>query len=131
MYLGVIGQGFVGFGDGRGQISVAAIGAMRPEQGVVVRHRFAVDEGLGDVAALGQLRLDPFRVDVAPETGDELMLLATLEKEKTFRVELTQVAARPPFFGVRRIPQVTQQRRTLDQHFAVLGQPHFDMRRGD
>jgi len=56
------------------------------------------------LAALGQLGLDPFRVDVAPVTGDELMLLAAFEIKKTFRVELAQVAARPPLIDVRCVP---------------------------
>jgi hypothetical protein len=48
------------------------------------------------VAALGQFGLDPFRVDVAPEAGDELVLLAALEVEKPFGVELAQIATGPP-----------------------------------
>ncbi|MNN02666.1 hypothetical protein D3C81_1153330 [compost metagenome] len=128
MHLGVIGQSLVGFGDGSGQFGIGAVRTMWPEQCVVMRQGLAVNERLSDVAALGQLGLDPFRVDVAPETGDELVLLAALEIEKTFRVELAQIAARPPLIGVRRVAQITEQCGPLDQHLAVLGQAHFNMR---
>ncbi|MNH35198.1 hypothetical protein D3C79_958630 [compost metagenome] len=74
-----------------------------------MRHGFAVDEGLSDRAALGQFGLDPFRVDVTAEAGDELMFFATLEVKKTFVVELAQVATGPPFAAVRGLTEVAEQ----------------------
>ncbi len=67
---------------------------------MIARQRFAVDKGLGNVSTLGQFRLDPFRVDVAPVTGDELVFFATFEVKKTFRVELAKIPAWPPLFGI-------------------------------
>ena len=61
MHLGVIRQGVIGFGDGGGQFGIGAVRSMWPEQGEVARQRFAVNEGLGDVAALGEFRLDPLK----------------------------------------------------------------------
>ena len=96
----------------------------------MLRHGFAVDEGLGDMAALGQFGLDPFRVHVAAETGDELMLLAPLEVEKALGVEFAEIAAGPPFIGVRRFAQIAEQGRALDQHFAVVGQANLHVGQG-
>lgn len=81
MDLGVIGQRLVGLGHGGGQFFVAAVRAMRPKQCMVTWHGFAVDEGLSDVSALESTRPRPTPVDVAPETADELMLLAPFEVE--------------------------------------------------
>ena len=127
MHLGVVGQAGVGLGHGGGQLGGAAVGAQGPEQGVVLRQGFAIDECLGDDAALGQLGLDPVGVDIAPVTGDELMLLAALEVEKTVFINVTQVAGGPPWRVQVGLVQVTEQHRSLDQHFAVFGQADFNV----
>ena len=49
--LGIVRQAGIGLGHGGGQLGVAAVGTMGPEQGVVVGQGFAVDECLGNVAA--------------------------------------------------------------------------------
>ncbi|MCY1185010.1 hypothetical protein D9M73_257530 [compost metagenome] len=59
---------------------------MGPQQSVIAWKRFPVHKGLGNVAALGEFGLYPIRVDVASETGDKLMLLATFEVKEAFRI---------------------------------------------
>lgn len=94
---------------------------------MVVRHGFAIDEGLGDGSALGEFGFNPFGVHVAPETGHELVLLATAQVKETVFIEIAQVAAGPPFAGVHGFTQITQQVRALDQDFTILGQTHLHM----
>ncbi len=130
MHLCVVGQAAVGQGHSGGQLGVGAVGAMRPQQRVVLRQGFAIDEGLGDGAALGQFGLDPVRVDVAPVTGDELMLLAAFEVEKTVVVERAEVTAGPPLFGLFGLAQIAEQGRAFDQHLVVFGEADLHMGSG-
>ncbi|MNT41340.1 hypothetical protein D3C72_1776970 [compost metagenome] len=86
-----------------------------------------MDEGLGDHAALGQLGLDPVRVHIAAEAGDELVLPASLEVQVAICVEFAQVASGPPLAGEGRLAQVAEQGAAADLNLAIIGQAHPHM----
>ena len=127
-HLGVIGQALIGLGDGLGELKVGHLGALRPDQCMVVRHGLAVNERLGNVPALGEFGFDPFRVDVAPEAGDELVLLSAFQVQIAVGIELAQIARRPPDVGGRRFAQITQHWNVADQHLAIISQANMNMR---
>src|SRR3546814_1824133 len=59
----VIGQRLVGLAHRQLQRLIRAVSAGGPQQCMVVRQRFAINEGLGDGAALGEFGFDPFGLD--------------------------------------------------------------------
>lgn len=96
VHPGVVRQLAVDPLDGLGQLRVAGIGEARYQHRDVGRQRLAMQPGLGDRQLLDQLGLDPFRVDVAAEGGDELVLLASVQDQETV-LEVTEIAAAEPF----------------------------------
>ena len=83
--------------------------------------------GLGDRRLLGQLRLHPFRIDVAPEGSDELMLLAPVQHQEAV-VEVAEVAGGQPVAGRRRLAQIAEHARAAHLDFAVGRQAHRGVR---
>ena len=63
--------------------------------------------GLGDRRLLDQLGLHPFRVDVAPVGGDELVLLAPVQNQKTV-LEMAEIAGGQPLAGRRRLAEIAE-----------------------
>lgn len=85
---GVVRQQGIALLHGLVDEGLGGSGVQRPEQCQVLWQGLAMHERLGDHAALGQFGLHPFRVDVAPEAGDELVFLAAIEVQVALLVEM-------------------------------------------
>ena len=126
VYAGVVRQAVIDGVHGFLQLRVKGIGEARHQHRDVARQRLAVQPGLGNRQLLHQLGFDPFRVDVAPIGGDELMFLAPVQHQETL-LEMTEVAGAQPFALRRRLTEVAEHAGALDQHFAVGRQRHLQV----
>jgi len=83
--------------------------------------------GLGDRRLRGELGLHPFRIDVAAEGGDELVLLAPVQHQEAV-LEVAEVAGRQPVARGRRLAEVAEHARAAHFDLAVGRKAHFGMR---
>jgi len=65
---------------------------IRPHQRDQERPGFPEDHALRDRRTGGDLALDPFRADVAPETADQQVAAPAFEMQEPLRVQSTQIA---------------------------------------
>ena len=126
VHAGVVREAVIDGVHGFLQLRIRGIGEARHQHCDVGWQRLAVQPGLGDGQLLHQLGLDPFRIDVAPEGGDELMFFAPVQHQKTV-LEMTEIAGAQPFALRRRLTEVAEHAGALDQHFAVSCQAHLQV----
>src|SRR5215212_1320373 len=102
------------------------------DQGHEVGAAVAYDHGLGDPAALLEAVLEVGGGDVLAARGDDDVLLAAGDEQEAVLVEAAQVARVQPLAlerlvrGLVVLVVALEDVGTLDQHFAVVGDPDLD-----
>ncbi len=127
VHLRIVGQLAIDGGDRFGERSVRHVGPPRHQHRDVCGEGFAVQPRLRDRELLHELRLDPFRVHVAPVRGDELVLAAPVQHEEAV-VEMPEIAGREPLVSAFGFAEVAEHPRAADKDFAVGGDANFGVR---
>ena len=98
--------------------------AARHDQCDVDWQRLAVHQHLGNRRVGGDLRLDPFRIDVAPKGGNELIFLAAQNAQITI-LQLADITGRPLVHGQWWLAEITQRAGAAHHDFAVFCQANL------